>query len=460
MSPATPTLNVLVVDDEPNMRRVLEIMLSRRGHKSRSAADGQEAFEALQGGDFDLVISDLRMPLVNGIELLGKLRAAGIGVPLIMITAQGTIESAVEAMRLGACDYLLRPFDVEALDLAINRVLRVSGVLRHNEYLRAQDDRVWQGLVGTSPAVLKLREQITKVAATKATVLLSGETGTGKEVVARAIHRTSPRRDELFVAINCAAIPAEMMESELFGHEKGAFTGAQRERVGKFELASGGTIFLDEITEMPMALQTKLLRVLQEGTVERLGGNRSITLDVRVIAATNRPPREAVRDNRLREDLYYRLNVFSLDLPPLRERLEDLPELVRHFVAVHAGTSRRLPAISDATIAHLSAYRWPGNVRELANLVERALILSSGDTLEPAHFPLDQAVESPATGAAAPTPELGLDVAVKALETKLIQEALRLNNNNKTRAAQLLQISERSIWYKIKKYNLGDSEPV
>jgi two-component system response regulator AtoC len=194
--------------------------------------------------------------------------------------------------------------------------------------------------------------------------------------------------------------------------------------------------------------------------VERLGGNRSITLDVRVIAATNRPPREAVRDNRLREDLYYRLNVFSLDLPPLRERLEDLPELVRHFVAVHAGTSRRLPAISDATIAHLSAYRWPGNVRELANLVERALILSSGDTLEPAHFPLDQAVESPATGAAAPTPQLGLDVAVKALETKLIQEALRLNNNNKTRAAQLLQISERSIWYKIKKYNLGDSEPV
>jgi two-component system response regulator AtoC len=458
MSPsiAMPSLRILVVDDEANMRRVLEIMLSRRGHKTVSAGDGQAAFELLREGGFDLVISDLRMPIVNGIELLAKLRDAGIGVPLIMITAQGSIESAVEAMRLGACDYLLRPFDVEALDLSINRVLRVQGVLDHNQYLREQDDRVWQGLVGTSPAILKLREQIQQVAPTRATVLLSGETGSGKEVVARAIHRASPRRDELFVAINCAAIPAEMLESELFGHEKGAFTGALRERIGKFELANRGTLFLDEITEMPMALQTKLLRVLQESEVERLGGNQGIKLDLRVIAATNRLPRQAVEQQKLREDLYYRLNVFSLQLPPLRDRLDDLPALVAHFIRQQVGDAAVVPEFSDEALAHLHAYAWPGNVRELANLVERALILSGGRRLQAAHFP----IESPSAAASPPSAnegdigELDLEAAVEKLETRLIRSALDASGDNKAKAAQLLRISERSIWYKIKKYGL------
>ncbi|MDB5972544.1 MAG: DNA-binding response regulator [Hydrocarboniphaga sp.] len=458
----TSALRVLVVDDEANMRRVLEIMLTRHGYRTESAANGQEAFDKLREGGFDLVISDLRMPLINGIELLHQLRDHGIDVPLIMITAQGSIESAVEAMRLGACDYLLRPFDVDALDLAIQRVLNVRGMLQQNQYLREQTDRDWQGLVGGSAAMQRVREQISQVAPTRATVLLTGETGTGKEVVARAIHRASDRHEQLFVALNCAAIPAEMLESELFGHEKGAFTGAVRERVGKFELADKGTIFLDEITEMPLALQTKLLRVLQEGVVEKLGGNRSVSLDLRVIAATNRPPKTAVRENRLREDLYYRLNVFALELPPLRERRDDLPALITHFAQQHLGAGRSVPALSAEALQHLQSYSWPGNVRELGNVIERALILGGGRSLELRHVALDAAEAAPPRAAAEITlGEIGLDACVEGLETRLIREALRQTQGNKTRAAQLLRISERSIWYKLKKYGLAaiDGEP-
>lgn len=449
---------VLVVDDEANMRRVLEIMLARRGFKSDSAANGREAFEFLREQSVDLVISDLRMPEMNGIELLKQLRASGNEVPLIMITAQGTIESAVEAMRLGACDYLLRPFDVDTLDLAIGRVFAVQDMLQRNGFLRGEVDRNWHGLIGDSKAMRNIRTQIAQVAPTRASVLLTGETGTGKEVVARAIHKASDRHDRLFVPINCAAIPADILESELFGHEKGAFTGAVRERIGKFELAQGGTIFLDEITEMPVALQSKLLRVLQEGVVERVGGNRSIKLDLRVIAASNRAPRQAVQDGRLREDLYYRLNVFAIDLPPLRERREDLPALIEHFVAESAGAQRPQPTITEAALEYLRLYHWPGNVRELGNMVERGLILSGGRTLDLAHFPQDGDGAAPAVVAsdAEAAADLRLDPAVAALESRMLAEALRRSGGNKTRAAQLLQISERSIFYKLKKYNLGN----
>ncbi|MEQ1438420.1 sigma-54 dependent transcriptional regulator [Fontimonas sp. SYSU GA230001] len=451
-------LRVLVVDDEDNMRRVLEIMLSRRGYRTLSAANGRAAFELLSSQSVDLVISDLRMPEMTGIELLRKLREAGNEVPLVMITAQGSIESAVEAMRLGACDYLLRPFDVETLDLAISRVFSVREMIQQKDYLRAQLDHAWEGLVGTSPAMQQVRTQIAQVAPTRASVLLTGETGTGKEVVARAIHRASPRRERLFVPVNCAAIPAEMLESELFGHEKGAFTGALRQHIGKFELADQGTIFLDEITEMPVTLQSKLLRVLQDGRVERLGGEQSIELDVRVIAATNRRPADAIRDARLREDLYFRLNVFAIDLPPLRERREDIPGLVRHFIALHTQAEARgpMPGISAQALDHLRAYAWPGNVRELGNTIERALILSGGQTLDVPHFPLEAARRASAPRDAADTPlDLRLEPAVEALEIRLIREALRQAGGSKARAAQLLQISERSVWYKLKKYGLG-----
>ncbi|MEW6167973.1 MAG: sigma-54 dependent transcriptional regulator [Pseudomonadota bacterium] len=455
-------IRVLVVDDEANMRRVLEIMLARRGYKTWSAVDGAEAFALLQDTPVDLVISDLRMPQMSGVELLRKLRETGNDVPLIVITAHGSIESAVEAMRLGACDYLLRPFDVEALELAIGRVFSVREMIQQKDYLREQLEHGWEGLVGSSRAMQQVRTQIAQVAPTRASVLLTGETGTGKEVVARAVHRTSPRRERLFVPVNCAAIPAEMLESELFGHEKGAFTGALRQHVGKFELADQGTIFLDEITEMPVALQAKLLRVLQDGVVERLGGDRTLTVDVRVIAATNRAPQGAIREGRLREDLYFRLNVFAIDLAPLRERREDIPELLQHFIALHApqqhggGAPGQPPGVSAEALEHLQRYDWPGNVRELGNMVERALILSGGRTLDLAHFPLQGSPRS-AVAPAAPDAalDLRLDPAVEALEMRLIGEALRQAGGNKARAAQLLQISERSVWYKLKKYRLG-----
>lgn len=447
---------VLVVDDEANMRRVLEIMLARQGYKTWSAANGREAVAHLAEQPVDLVISDLRMPDMNGIELLRRLRETGNRVPLIMITAQGTIESAVEAMRLGACDYLLRPFDVETLDLAISRVFNTQELLQRNDFLREEVDRAWNGLVGDSAAMQQVRRQIQQVAPTRASVLLTGETGTGKEVVARAIHRASDRGEQLFVPINCAAIPAEMLESELFGHEKGAFTGAIKERVGKFELASGGTIFLDEITEMPMALQAKLLRVLQEGQLERLGGNQTISLNARVIAASNRRPRQAVAEGRLREDLFYRLNVFSIELPPLRDRLEDIPALVAHFATNFAVGAPPSPPMTEAALEYLQLHQWPGNVRELANAVERALILSGGHSIDLSQIVSDSSTDEapPAENDGAAITDLRLDPAVEALEVRLIAEAMRRAGGNKTRAAQILQISERSVFYKIKKYRL------
>ncbi|MEC9359576.1 MAG: sigma-54 dependent transcriptional regulator [Pseudomonadota bacterium] len=449
--------HVLVVDDETNMRRVLEIMLQRMGYRTDSVENGVAALEFLDTRDTDLVISDLKMPVLGGLGLLEKLRAGGNDVPVIVITAHGTVESAVEAMKLGAFDYLLRPFDVDALNLAIRRVFAAGEVLRQNQFLREELDRGWGGLIGSSEPMRQVYEQIKQVAPTRTGVMILGETGTGKELVARAIHRESERSDRLFVPINCAAIPADMMEAELFGFDKGAFTGAVRDRVGKFELANGGTIFLDEITEMPIALQSKLLRVLQEQTVERLGSNRTLELDLRVIAATNRRPLDAVRDQRLREDLYYRLNVFAIELPPLREHPHDISLLVEHFVAEHGGRRARL---TPRALDHLQRYAWPGNIRELSNMIERALVLTRGDTLDVEHFPLAASTTAnPVTSASSPsTPpdlSLGLEHAVEALESRMIRSALEQTEGNKTKASALLGISERSMWYKLKKYGLN-----
>lgn len=448
----TASRRVLIVDDEPNMRRVLEIMLGRRGYRTDAAADGEEAWERLRDGGYDLVCSDLRMPRLDGIELLRRMRDQGLDLPLILMTAHGSLDSAVAALRLGACDYLLRPFDIEALELAIDRVFATRGLLRQNAYLRDEAARpVQSGLLGRSAPMVALREQVAKVGPTRASVLLTGETGTGKEVVARAIHQASERRDALFVAVNCAAIPADMLESELFGHEKGAFTGAQKQRIGKFELAQGGTLFLDELGEMPIALQAKLLRAIEAGEISRLGSNDPVTLDVRLIAATNRAPREAIRDGRLREDLYFRLNVFALELPPLRARREDVGQLFAHFLGL---PETGLPA---AVLDHLASYGWPGNVRELRNMAERARILAGTSALAPRHFPLPAEPAIPEAPAAAALPDdLALDPAVETLERRYLEAALKLSGGNKARAAQKLGISERTIWYKLKKYGLGD----
>lgn len=447
---------ILIADDEPHMRRILEIMLRKMGHTVFAAADGEEAFELARNNAIDLVITDLRMPRMDGITLLSTLREAGIDAPVIVITAHGTVESAVDAMKRGASDYLLRPFDVDALELAINRVLGSVEVVRQNSFLREELDRGWQGFIGTSAAMQAVYEQIRQVAPSKATVMITGETGSGKEVAARAIHAASPRKDKLFVPINCAAIPAEMLESELFGHEKGAFTGALRERVGKFELADGGTLFLDEITEMPLALQAKLLRVLQEGSIERLGSNRTLQLDLRLIAATNRDPRASIAEGRLREDLFYRLNVFALELPALHQRKEDIAALVGHFAAKHRHAGGSGQGFEPGLIEHLESYDWPGNVRELENTVERALVLAGGARLGKRHFPLATVATQ-----AAPSrddevlPEGPMNEVVEALEQRMIERALLRSEGNKTRAAALLGISERTLWYKLKKFR-GD----
>ncbi len=443
---------VLVVDDEPKMQRVLEIMLQRMGYEVACAGNGQEALQILKSGSADLIISDLRMPGMSGIELLQTLRAQGNDVPVIIMTAYGTIESAVEAMKLGACDYIVRPFDVDALEIAIDRILSAGRMRRQNDFLRDEVDKGWGEFVGSSAPMQKVYDLIRQVAPGKTTVLITGETGTGKELVARAIHRASPRHDALFVPINCAAIPADILESELFGYEKGAFTGALKTRIGKFEMAEGGTLFLDELTEMPLALQAKLLRVLQENVLERLGGNRSIPIDVRIVAATNRDPRQAIADGGLREDLYYRVNVFNIDLPALRERKQDIPALAAGFLQRHGSHG----GLSQAALDCLCTYDWPGNVRELQNVIERAVVLSRGSSIEIGHLPRE--MTTPATASALPAPttpqDLKLGPAVEALERGIISAALQETGGNKSKAARLLDISERSLWYKLKNFGL------
>ncbi|WP_052700515.1 sigma-54-dependent transcriptional regulator, partial [Methylocucumis oryzae] len=355
---------VLVVDDEVKMRRLLDIMLTQMGYEVLQAGDGQEALNLMQTHVVDLVITDLRMPVLDGIGLLKQLREQGNDLPVIVITAYGTVETAVDAMKYGASDYILRPFELESVTAAVQRALRFGKVQRENRYLRQEVEQGWRGFVGDSAVMQQIYTQIEQVAATKTSVLIQGETGTGKELVARAIHAASPRANALFVSINCAAIPAEILESELFGYNKGAFTGAHKDRIGKFELADGGTLFLDEITEMDFNLQAKLLRVLQERCLERLGSNKTIPVDVRVIAASNRNPKQAIQDQKLREDLFYRLNVFTVILPPLRERREDIIPLAKFFLDKHAREfGFGYQGMAQDAEQCLMAYPWPGNVR-------------------------------------------------------------------------------------------------
>lgn len=445
---------ILAVDDEPSMLRLLEISLRQAGYQPLTAKDGREALDLISTRDVDCVVTDLHMPRMDGLQLLKEIRQIDADLPVIIVTAQGEVKSAIEAMKHGASDYILRPFDLEELELSIKRALSFSRLVVENQYLR-EEKTADSGLVGNSPVMQQLQQSIRQVAPEKATVLVAGETGTGKELVARAIHAGSPRSKALFVAVNCAAIPHEMLESELFGHEKGAFTGAIKERIGKFELADGGTLFLDEVTEMPMQLQAKLLRALQESVIERVGGNRPISVDIRVVAATNRNPQDAIKEGKLREDLYYRLNVFRIDLPALKARKSDIEVLARHFL------SRRHVEISPAAIDVLMQYDWPGNVRELENVLERAAIISGNQAIMPQHLPAEMsAIISTATDYQEPVPAaaattLSLPNAVETLERRLITEALQATHGNKSRAAKLLEISERSLWYKLSQYQMN-----
>jgi two-component system, NtrC family, response regulator AtoC len=449
---STPQHTILAVDDEPHMRRLLEISLRQAGYRALSAGNGREALELIQQQQIDLVVSDLHMPGMSGLQLLEAIRKQYERLPYIMVTAQGEIKTAVEAMKLGASDYILRPFELETLEIAIQKALAVNRIQLENAFLKETSQPAVTGLIGNSVPMQSLKKMIQQVAPERATVFIVGETGTGKELVAKALHDASPRKSELFVAVNCAAIPVDILESELFGHEKGAFTGAVKERVGKFELANGGTLFLDEITEMPIQLQSKLLRVLQENIVEKLGGNRQIALDVRVVAATNRDPLQAVKEGKLREDVYYRLNVIQLQVPPLRERGEDVGLLADYFL------HKRQGKLSESARLCLQQYRWPGNVRELENILERAAILAGSQTIQPQHLPADiaqpMAAATEASSAASDSNDLSIPHATEIIERRLILQALDHCQGNKTKAAKLLEISERSLWNKLNQYGL------
>jgi two-component system response regulator AtoC len=445
---------VLIVDDDESLRESLELVLAAEGFEVVTAGDGSEALGRIEASSFDVVLCDVRMPGMDGIELLPQLVRRVPGSTVIMMSAFGSDELALEAMNRGAYDYLTKPFRPAEVVLTIRKARERERLRRANQALRREVQRATgeRPIVATSEAMIELLELMERAAGFKSTVLLSGESGTGKEVLARAIHAQSPRRNEPFVAVNCGAIPETLLESELFGHAKGAFTGADRARRGLVVEADGGTLFLDEIGEMPTSLQVKLLRVLQEEEVRPLGEAKARTVDVRVIAATARKLDAEVAAGRFREDLFYRLNVVPLEVPPLRERPRDVPLLADHFIAHFRATlGKPVRTISDEALERLTAYRWPGNVRELENVIERAVILAEGDSITLRELPQNVVV---ADANEAAVTDLSLKRARRGAEVDAIRRALRATDGNRTHAARLLQISHRALLYKLKEYSI------
>lgn len=441
---------ILVVDDEAGAREAVVALLGRWGYQAEGLAEGQAALTRAAETRPDLVLSDLAMPGVDGLMLLRNLRELHPDAPVILLTGRGTIPAAVDAIREGAWDFIEKPVEPVRLKLAVERALERQSAQREVTGLRRRLKQLGQGdFIGQSAAMRRLFELMQRVAASRASVAILGESGTGKEVVARTLHQLSPRQPRPFVAINCASIPATLIESELFGHERGAFTGADQRRSGVFELAHGGTLFLDEVGEIPVELQAKLLRVLEEGRLRRLGGRSETEVDVRVLCATNRDLKAEIRAQRFREDLYFRLNVFQLQLPPLRDRREDIPLLVQHFVEKFAReTARPVVGVQPSAMALLRAHDWPGNIRELRNAVERAVILCDGEYLLPEHFPPElQAGTAPHTLFQVPW-GLTLDVVEKAY----IQGSLARQGNNKARTAEGLGVSEKTLYNKLHRY--------
>jgi len=436
---------ILVVDDDPGFRKLLETILTGAGYQVRTAGTVGEALRLAAARQFHLVLSDLKLPDGDGLAVLRWLSENAPETPVIMLTAFGTIASAVEAMKLGAADYLGKPLSSpEELRLVVRRTLEQRQATAERELLREREQAHFacDRMIARDAAMVELLAMLRKVAPTNATVLLQGESGTGKELVARCIHSNSPRAARAFVAVNCAALSPTLIESELFGHEKGAFTGAVAQHLGRFERAHGGTLFLDEVGELDASLQAKLLRVLQEKSFERVGGRREITADVRVVAATNRNLKAIVAEGRFRQDLYYRLSAFPLEIPPLRRRPADIPELARFFLErAAASLGRPAPRLSQPALDRLLFYAWPGNVRELENMMERVAILVEGD-VAPEDLPLPQAESSP-------------PLRVKDIERRAIEEALEMNHGSRTRAARQLGISVRTLQYRLKEYGIA-----
>lgn len=448
---------ILVVDDELSMREFISILLEREGYEVLTAADAVTALARLAASDIDLVISDVQMPGLSGLELLSRIKSDSPETAVLMITAFSTAEQAVEAMKLGAYDYLAKPFKVDEIKILVRNALEKRDLYRENRLLREKAGvcEGYGGIVGTSQKMKEVFNLLRKVSEAQTTVLVTGESGTGKELAARAIHENSARKSKPFVTVNCGAIPENLIESELFGHAKGAFTGAVGERAGLFEQANGGTIFLDEIGELPLAMQTRLLRVIQEREVRRVGGSITKKIDVRLLTATNSDLAQQVKEGSFREDLYYRINVVQVIMPPLRERVEDIPLLVEHLVRKHRGVGG---IVSSEALKALMAYSFPGNVRELENIIERSLVLDRdriGVESMPQQvrgavkrFDLHAAVDIPLEG-------IELEPALENLEKQYLIKALEKSAGSKTKAAELLGMSFRSYRYKLSKFGLA-----
>ncbi|MCD6521309.1 sigma-54-dependent Fis family transcriptional regulator [Candidatus Calescamantes bacterium] len=435
---------VLIVEDEERMRELLTDHLTSWGYEVTGVSDGETALKKLKEHHFPIAIIDLRLPGMDGLKLLEKIKEIDPSTESIVITAYATVESAINALKKGARDYLTKPFKMEELRVVIEKAMEEKLREEENRYLKDhhREKVTFTDLVYRSRKMKEVVEKIKKVLKSEVTVLVTGESGTGKELVARIIHYESPRKEKPFVVVNCAALPETLLESELFGHEKGAFTGANTRKIGKFEFADGGSVFLDEIGEMPLPLQAKLLRFLQYKEFQRVGGNETIRVDVRIIAATNKDLKEEVKKGNFREDLYYRLDVFPIHLPSLRERKEDIPLLCENYLA------RRYPhkKISPEAMDLLLNYSWPGNVRELENVLERACLLSEGETILPSHISL-------------PFPRGAKELStLEEMEKNLIQEALKLTRGNQTRASELLGITRRTLIYRMKKYGINPKE--
>jgi two-component system, NtrC family, response regulator AtoC len=457
-APTNPDLRrVLVVDDEENLRHLLLVILKKAGYDASAVPNGAQALKMLEKERFGVVLCDVRMPVMDGLQFLEAVRAAGTNTYCIMMSAYGTTETAIEAMKLGAYDYISKPFKADEILLVLRKVEEREALYRENIELRRALDREksFDDIIGQSEQMKRVFDTVAKVAPHRATVLLTGESGTGKELLARAIHRHSDRADGALVPVNCGAIPDQLLETELFGHARGSFTGAVRDHQGLFEQAHQGTLFLDEIAELPLLLQVKLLRTIEDGVIRRIGDSQSHQVDVRLVAATGADLQKMVRDGLFREDLFYRLNVINIHVPPLRDRREDIPLLADHFVSTlcrrHATPSR---GIEKSAMRVMLAYGWPGNVRELENVIERAVLLCDGDTIALRDLP-DQlgggALEFPPPRT---EDDLSIKKASRALEAHLIERALRKTRGNRTHAAKLLEISHRALLYKMRDFGV------
>lgn len=451
-------LDILIVEDELFQREMLRDFLRKAGHRAMEAESGEKALQLLEKGCFDLMLMDFRMPGMNGLETLLKVKTIDPEIDVVIMTAYGTVETAVAAMKAGAVDYITKPMDLDELAMLIRRIAEHRTLVRENEILRQElkiKGVTSEAIQYKSPKMAELIQLAARIAPSQATVMIQGETGTGKELFARLIHHLSPRAAKPFVAVNCAAIPETLIESEFFGHEKGAFTGAFQRRIGRFEQADGGTLFLDEIGELSPAVQVKLLRFLQEREFQRVGGEKTVTADVRIISATHQDLEARIKDGTFREDLFYRIHVVALKIPPLKERREDIPILMTHFIRRFGEANRKkIDGVSREAQDLLVKYDYPGNVRELENIIERAIVIARGSVISTEDLPFQNPICETGEAGTSKTPVGNLHHAIAAMERRMIEDAMHQADFNQSKAALLLGLGERMLRYKLKKYPL------